>query len=129
VHLIRDVLHLPVPAIESGELALGAVGVTIASALAGWLECILLRRALRARIGATPIGAAFMARVWTAAVLSGVAGGAFGYFFAGPIRDLLPVLGGLHRIGAAVAVAGVFGVTYLVIAWLFGIDEVRKLRR
>jgi putative peptidoglycan lipid II flippase len=129
VGLMRDVLGLPVPAIESAEIALGAVGITVASALAGWLECILLRRALFARVGEVPIGGGFLTRVWSAAIVSGVAGAAFGFSFAGVIRGVLPSVGGVHRIGEAAVVALVFGAVYLASAWLLRIDEVRRLRR
>jgi putative peptidoglycan lipid II flippase len=129
VAFMTGVLRLPMPGIERGELALGAVGVTIASALAGWLECILLRRALFGRIGGVPMGGAFLARVWGSAIVAGVAGAAFGLSFADAVRGLLPTVGGLHRIGAAVAVAGVFGVVYLAAAWLLRIEEVKRLRR
>jgi len=129
VALITDLLRLPLPKVEGGPLALGAVGVTIASALAGWLECSLLRRALFRRIGAVHIGWAFLAKVWAAAILAGVAGAAFGRAFAGTIRHLLPSLGGIHRIGTAICVAAVFGFVYLAIAWILRIEELARLRR
>jgi putative peptidoglycan lipid II flippase len=130
VSLLREVMGLPMPAIDSAELALGAVGITIASALAGWLEWALLRRALRERVGGIPIGDGFLAKVWAAALLAGCAGAAFGFAAADAVRDVLPTVFGLHRVGAAIAVAAVFGFVYLGATRLMGMDEARlRLRR
>ena len=53
---------------------LGAAGITGTTGLAAWLEYLLLRRSLRARIGDTGLGASRLIRLWGAAVL-GVAVG------------------------------------------------------
>jgi len=129
VSLIGEVLRLPIPAVETPELALGAVGITIASALAGWLECVLLRRALFAKTGDVPIGWGFLGKVWVAAIVAGAAGAAFGFTFGDAVAAVLPTVGGLHRIGSALAVAGVFGAVYLVAAWLLRVEELKRLRR
>jgi len=53
---------------------LGAVGITGTTGLAAWLEYLLLRRRLRARIGETGLGGTRLVRLWGAAAL-GVAVG------------------------------------------------------
>jgi putative peptidoglycan lipid II flippase len=129
VSLLRDVLQLPVPEIERAELALGAVGITIASGIAAWIEWSLLRRAIRARVGEIEIGSTFLAKVCGAALLAGGASAAFGFTLADQVRSALPTALGLHQVGTAVVVAGVFGVVYLTTAWLMKMDEVRYLGR
>jgi putative peptidoglycan lipid II flippase len=121
------------PAVANAEIAIGAAGLTLAGGVASWIELTLLRRAMAAKIGATPIPGSFLARVWGAALAAGVAGAIFATYFAGPIVEMLPSRFGLHRIGGAVAVAGVFGVVYLGVARALRVEEVgglmRRLRR
>jgi len=121
------------PAVDNAELAVGAVGLAVAGGVASWIELTLLRRALAAKIGATPMPGSFGARIWCAALAAGVAGALFAAYVAGPLVALLPSQFGLHRIGGAAAVAGVFGVVYLAVAGALRVEEVgglmRRLRR
>ena len=52
----------------------GAVGLSLSSALSGWVEFLLLRRALSARIGHTGIPLPGLARLWGAGLAAGAAG-------------------------------------------------------
>ena len=45
-------------------------GLTASAGISGWIEFLLLRRSLARRIGADPVGAAYLARLWGAAILS-----------------------------------------------------------
>ena len=95
----------------------GATGLTIAGSVAGWVEYLLLRRSLNARIGATGVPLSYGARVWLAAILAGL--------IAWVARMLLPPLGPQIR-GAIVL--PIFGVAFLGVAWLTGV-AIPGLRR
>ena len=45
----------------------GTAGLTVAAAIAAWVEMLLLRRALDSRIGRTGLGRGYAIRLWTAA--------------------------------------------------------------
>ena len=55
------------------DARLGLAGLTLGSGLAGWLEMLLLRRALNARVGKTGLPASFSLRVWGAALCAAAA--------------------------------------------------------
>ena len=48
----------------------GAAGLTASAGISGWIEFILLRRTLAARIGPAPVGAALLARLWASAIIA-----------------------------------------------------------
>jgi putative peptidoglycan lipid II flippase len=105
-----------------GGRPLGAVGLALGAGLAAWIELLLLRRALRPRIGVVAIGAPLWVRMWAAAV----AAAAMGW----TIRLLLP---DLHPVVTGAAVLGGFGATYFGVASALGVQEatwlVARLRR
>ena len=108
---------------------LGAAGLTASAGLAGWLEFLLLRRALSDRIGSFFVGAGPIARLWGAALASG--GAAFA------LHRLLPPLPPLAlwvvTIGApverGVVVLGAFGLGYLGLTVALGVGEARGIAR
>lgn len=120
---------LRLPEVSNAEVAIGAVGLTVAGGIASWIELVLLRRALARRIGATPMDGGFLARVWCAALAGGAAGAAFGIYGAGAVISRLPSVLGLHRIGGAICVAAVFGLVYLGVAALLRIEETSRVTR
>lgn len=73
---------LPLPRLLGIEQRWGTAGLTLSAGIAGWLEFLLLRRALHARIGAVPGGAPRIVRLWAVAIMSALV--ALG------IRRLLP---------------------------------------
>jgi putative peptidoglycan lipid II flippase len=105
-------VHLP-PALGL-ERRWGAAGLTLASGLAGWLEYLLLRRGLRARIGSAALPGGFLARVWGAAVLGAAA--------AWLARVAAPVQ---HPIVGAIFLLGTFGAVYLGATFAAGVPEAR----
>jgi putative peptidoglycan lipid II flippase len=129
VLFFTDVLGLPLFALAENDagVALGAVGLALGSGIVSWIELGLLRRALQKRIGAMPFAAALQAKLWGSALLGAAASVAVAKLVVErrfptfhPILD--PIL-------AAVAVAGVFGVVYLVLATLLNVPEVGAIRR
>lgn len=116
-----DALHLPIPHTAGGTAALGAVGISMASALAAWIEFLLLRHRMRQRVGKGDSKFTFMLRLWIAAAAAGVASLAADVYFARGLAAHLP----LPRISEAILVCGVFGVVYFAVAAMLGIGEVR----
>ena len=66
----------------------GAAGLTASAGIAGWIEFLLLRRALSRRIGEAGLPAGWVARLWAAAAAG--AGAAWGLRLAVPLHR--PVL-------------------------------------
>lgn len=62
------VCALPVPRLLGISQRLGAAGLTLSAGCAGWVEFLLLRRALQLRIGAIESGRARIARLWAVAI-------------------------------------------------------------
>jgi putative peptidoglycan lipid II flippase len=60
--------HLP--ALIGIDAKWGAAGLTASAGVSGWIEFLLLRRALGRRIGSDPVGATYLAKLWAAAVVS-----------------------------------------------------------
>ena len=108
---------LPLPKALGLEPRWGAAGLTASAGIAGWIEFLLLRRALNARIGRTGLPVAHAARLWGAAGLA--AAGAWG------LRTVLPVQG--RPVVAAVALLGVFGLVYLGLTAAMGVAESSRL--
>lgn len=100
----------------------GAAGLTAASAIAATVECSLLRRAIRHRIGAADLDLTLLAGLWLAALLG--AGAGFGCGL------LLPPM---HPALRAALVLLPFGLCYLALTYRAGVAEsrdlVRRLRR
>ena len=95
---------------------LGLAGLTLGSGLAGWLEMLLLRRALNRRVGRTGLPASFSLRVWGAAFGGAAAG--YGVKLVG--TGLGPVL-----LGALVC--SVFAASYGALTLLFRVPEASAL--
>jgi putative peptidoglycan lipid II flippase len=115
---IIDGLGLPLP---PNPQTLGIVGITAASALAAWIEFLLLRRGIRRRVGAGESKTAFMLKLWASAIAAGAAAVAADYFFIHDLAARLP----LRNIVEALLASGLFGVTYFAIAFALGVHEVR----
>jgi putative peptidoglycan lipid II flippase len=94
----------------------GVAGLTISAGIASWIEFHLLRRTLNRRIGRTGLPAAYLAKVWTAALIAAAAGWAIHHYW------------GQHRpIPLALLVLLPYGVIYFTGTWLLGIAESRAL--
>jgi putative peptidoglycan lipid II flippase len=128
VAFLTGPLGLDIPAVGGGVVALGAVGLALASGIVGWLEFGLLRRALQRRIGAIPPALGFQAKIWVAAV-SGALAALASLTFGGRalVTALLPPA--LRFIGEAGVAVIVFGLVYAAVTWLTGIDEMKSLAR
>ena len=90
-------------------------GLALGAALAAWLEFSLLRHTMNAKVGRTGVPAAFVLRVFGAAL--GAAAAAWAVIM---VLDAGPKIGGI-------LVAGTFGLTYLFLTYALGIPEARAL--
>jgi putative peptidoglycan lipid II flippase len=86
------------------DLRYGAAGLTASAGVSGWIEFLLLRRALAARIGGAPVGVALLARLWASAIVAAAVAWAIKFYW--PIHN--PKL-------AAVEILIPFGVIYLLL--------------
>jgi putative peptidoglycan lipid II flippase len=98
----------------------GAVGLTASAGVAGWVEFLLLRRGLVARLGRVELAGALQAKLWASALLAALAGlGARLALEHAPLaRRTLN-----SPWPRAIVVLGVFGVIYLVATLLLRVPE------
>jgi putative peptidoglycan lipid II flippase len=95
----------------------GAAGLTASAGLAGWIEFLLLRRALNARIGPTGLTAGYVMTLWSIAG----AGAAVGWASKLALPPMNPLAEGLLIVGPFCAV-------YVGAAAAAGVPEVGILR-
>ena len=107
---------IPLPRLLGIDLLWGAAGLTASAGIAGWVEMLLLRRTLNARIGRTGLPTAYVAQLWVAA--------AIGAAVAWGSKLALPPL---HPMLAAVAILGPYGLVFFAVTVAFGIPEARSL--
>jgi putative peptidoglycan lipid II flippase len=108
------VFALQVPGWLGIDRRWGVAGLTASAGIAGWVEFSLLRHALRKRIGPTPLGVNFSARLWAAAML------AAGCAFASK-----QLFGVHHPVFVACVVLPVYGLVYVGTTALSGVNESR----
>lgn len=108
--------------IQADPLYLGAAGLAIGSAAGAWVELLVLGRYLRKRLGRFPFPLTRVARMLGLSVLSAI-----------PALLLWYALPAWHVVFLAVAVVGLYGLTYLSISYVAGFQELSfwtgRLRR
>jgi putative peptidoglycan lipid II flippase len=97
-------------------LHLGAVGIALGSAVGAWVEVLLLRMALRWRIGPLDLGGGALGPLVTAALVGAAVG-----------RVIALFTGGLPNIVSAAVSIGVAGLVYLAFAQQLGYPVRRML--
>lgn len=117
-------LHLPVPVFPEGDKPFGAIGLTASAGMAGWVEFLMLRRALARRIGSVKLAPSFLGRLWIAAICGSIAGLGLDYVLH-PHMHGLP----LPHILEAMMVAGVFGIIYFAATMILGVEESKATLR
>lgn len=99
----------------------GVAGLTASAGMAGWVEFVLLRRALNERIGPTGLQRPLAARLWGAALLAAGLAGAVAWTLDAPLRR--------HPVLYALAVLGIYGPVYFSVASALGVTEAAALWR
>ena len=103
---------LPLPRLLGIDAGWGAAGLTASAGLAGWIEMLLLRHAMRTRIGSTGMPKTFLVTLWGAAI----AGAALGWL----VKLTLPPV---HPIVGAAAVLAPYGAAYFGVTLALGVPE------
>jgi putative peptidoglycan lipid II flippase len=103
---------IPLPHAIGIDQSWGAAGLTASAGIAGWVEMLLLRRTMNARIGRTGLPASYVTKLWTAAVCGAAAGWA--------VKLALPPL---DPIVVAVAVLAPYGFVFFAIAYALRLPE------
>lgn len=98
------------------EQRLGVAGLMLSSSVAGWVEYVLLRRNLNARIGRTGLPFSYTTKLFAGAL----AGAAVGWGLKLLIIDW-------HPIPLAIVVLGAYGTTYFAVGYLFGLTQARTI--
>ncbi len=109
---------LPLPRLLGIDPLWGTAGLTASAGFAGWVEFLLLRRSMNARIGRSEFPASYFTLLWLAAVIAAAVSWA--------------VKLGLHPHQpqiAAVLILIPYGVVYLACTELFGVEQARALVR
>jgi len=96
---------LPLPHLLGIDHKWGAAGLTASAGVSGWIEFLLLRRALSKRIGTAHVGVAWMARLWGSAIAAAAIAWAIKLHW--PVHD--------PRLAAAATLIP-FGAIYLLLA-------------
>jgi putative peptidoglycan lipid II flippase len=108
---------LPLPKMI-GHPAWGAAGLTASYGIAAWVEFLLLRRGMVRRIGEIDTARPYFAKLWISAVV--------GAAVAWGVKLLLPPL---RPEIAAVLILVPYGVTYLALTILMGIEQAGSLAK
>jgi putative peptidoglycan lipid II flippase len=116
--LLGYVSALPGPRWVGIDPRWGMVGLSASAGIAGWVEFILLRRSLARRIGPASVPLKLVALLWIAAGAGALAGWGAGHLVS---ID--------HPVLRAAIVLPLYGAVYLGVATLFGIPEVKAVRR
>jgi putative peptidoglycan lipid II flippase len=107
---------LPLPHLLHIQPRWGVAGLTISAGISSWVEFVLLRRSLNRRIGNSGLPAAYLAKLWAAALMAAAIAWAVRHFI------------GLHRpILAAILILGTYGILYFAATLLFRLPEARAL--
>ena len=124
--LLGYTFALPLPRLLGIDQHWGAAGLTLSAGIAGWVEFVLLRRAMHGRIGVVPYQVSRVARLW----IAGLAAAGVGYALKRALPLYLAVMRGPHSallIGPCVLM--VFGAVYLILVHLLGIAMPGTLSR
>ena len=113
---------LPLPRLLGVDPGWGAAGLTASAGLAGWIEMLMLRRTMNARIGRTGLPGRLVAKLWASAVAGAAA--------AWAVKLAIPPM---HPVLTAAAVLAPYGVVFLGATLALGVDEasaaVARVRR
>jgi peptidoglycan biosynthesis protein MviN/MurJ (putative lipid II flippase) len=103
---------IPLPRLLGLAHEWGAAGLTASAGIAGWVEMLLLRATLNARIGRTGLPAPYVAQLWGSAIA--------GAAVAWGVKIALP---SMHPIVTAVLVLGPYGAAFFAMTLVLRIPE------
>jgi putative peptidoglycan lipid II flippase len=106
------------PAILGIDARWGTAGLTASAGFAAWIEFLLLRRGMNQRIGRVEMPFVYFAKLWVSATLA--AGVGWGLRLAFPLQR--PIVN-------AFVILLPYGLVYLALTTLMGIEQARDLAR
>jgi putative peptidoglycan lipid II flippase len=106
------VFAIPLPRWLGVPASWGTAGLTASAGIAGWVEMLLLRSTLNARIGRTGLPVEYVARLWGSAAAAAAV--------AWAVKLAIPAL---HPIVTAVLVLGPYGLVFLSMSLALRIPE------
>lgn len=107
---------LRLPALLGVNAQWGVAGLTASAGCAAWIECVLLRRSLRVRLGDVGVDRPYQAKLWGAALVAALV--AWGAKLA---------LGVAHPLLLGAVALPLYGVTYLGITSVLQISEASQM--
>jgi putative peptidoglycan lipid II flippase len=102
----------PLPRLLGVPMLYGAAGLTASAGIAGWVEMLLLRSTLNARIGRTGLPVGYVAQLWGAAAAAAAV--------AWAIKLAMPAP---NPIVAAVVILGPYGLVFFGLTLALGVPE------
>ncbi len=90
----------------------GTAGLAASAGVAGWVEMLLLRRTMNARIGRSGLAAGYVAKLWASALA--------GALVAWGVKVVLPAV---HPVAAAILILGPYGLAYFAMALALRVPE------
>jgi putative peptidoglycan lipid II flippase len=121
--ILYDLLRLPQ---AGGEVGIGALGLTASAGIAGWVEFLLLKRALSRKVGKVTLGGGYLAKLWVSAGIAGLVALAANAWSGTAVTRLVGFAP--HIVEAAWAL-GWFGISYFGAAFALRIPEMRRILR
>jgi putative peptidoglycan lipid II flippase len=109
---------LPLPRMLGVDPAWGAAGLTASAGIAGWIEMLMLRSTMNARIGKTGLPASYVTTLWASAIAAAVV--------AWGLKLALPPM---HPIIAAIVILGPYGLVYFIATFAMKIPEAASVVR
>jgi putative peptidoglycan lipid II flippase len=106
------VCAIPVPRALGIPGIWGAAGLTASAGVAGWVEMLMLRHTLNARIGATGLAPSYLIKLWGSAIAAGAA--------AFALKRSLPQM---PPIPAAAVILGCYGLIFLTLTISLSVPE------
>jgi putative peptidoglycan lipid II flippase len=108
---------LPLPQML-GHPTWGAAGLTASAGFAAWLEFTLLRRGMDRKIGKVPFPVSYFTKLWASAAMAAIVALGCKVF----LHPQKPIAGALVTLVP-------YGISYLTLTAMMGIDEAAMLRR
>jgi putative peptidoglycan lipid II flippase len=116
--LLGYLFAFPLPRLLALPAWTGAAGLTASAGMAGWVEFLLLRRAITSRVGATGVPIATMLRLWSAGLLAGAAGWA-----------VMHLVSPAHPMARGIAALAVCATVYGLVTLAFGVPEAKAITK
>jgi putative peptidoglycan lipid II flippase len=110
--LLGYLAALPLPRWLGIDPRWGTAGLTASAGIAGWIEMLLLRASLNARIGTTGLPASYTAKLWLSTLVAAVVAWGIKLTFLPP-----------NRILDAIVILGPYGVVFFAMTAAFRIPE------